>query len=66
MIRRFFIVLSALVLLTLLVGWWVGPGAMERLANRIAPHEPWPVSAEAQRLHEGLVVGDLHADDFSF
>ena len=62
MIRRFFIVLSALVLLALLVGWWVGPGAMERLANRIAPHEPWPVSAEAQRLHEGLVVGDLHAD----
>lgn len=38
------------------------PGMVERDRNRVIPHEPWPVSAEAGALHERLTVADLHAD----
>lgn len=40
----------------------VAPGYVERGRNAMAPHDPWPVSAEAQALHETLLVGDWHAD----
>ncbi|MFD0979639.1 dipeptidase [Tropicimonas aquimaris] len=40
----------------------VAPGYVERSRNAVAPHDPWPVSAEAQALHETLLVGDWHAD----
>lgn len=40
----------------------VAPGYVERGRNAVAPHDPWPVSAEAQALHETLLVGDWHAD----
>jgi membrane dipeptidase len=39
-----------------------GPGLVERSQNRIAPHDPWPVSPAARAMHERLIVGDLHAD----
>ncbi|SNS47293.1 dipeptidase [Tropicimonas sediminicola] len=38
------------------------PGYVERGRNAVAPHDPWPVSAEAQALHQTLLVGDWHAD----
>ena len=40
----------------------VGPGVVERGRNAIAPGGPWPVSPEAQALHDSLTIGDWHAD----
>lgn len=38
------------------------PGVVESGRNRVIPHDPWPVSAEAAALHDRLTVGDWHAD----
>ena len=46
-----------------LVGFWlVGPRIAEQMMNVTREHAPWPVSVEAQALHDGLIVGDWHAD----
>lgn len=38
------------------------PGIVERGRNAVIPHDPWPVSQEAQALHDRLTIGDWHAD----
>ncbi|ETD89685.1 dipeptidase, partial [Rhodobacter capsulatus] len=40
----------------------LAPGIVERGQNRVVPHEPWPVSAQAATLHKTLVLGDWHSD----
>jgi microsomal dipeptidase-like Zn-dependent dipeptidase len=40
----------------------MGPGLIDGRTNVVVDHEPWPVSAATKRLHDSLVVGDLHAD----
>lgn len=40
----------------------LAPGIVEADMNPVAPHTPYPVSAEAQALHDRLLVGDWHAD----
>ncbi|SEQ99769.1 dipeptidase [Thalassovita taeanensis] len=57
--------LGRLLLLALigLVGFWVfAPALVEQSKNTVIAHEPYPVSQEAQGLHDTLVVGDWHAD----
>ena len=31
-------------------------------SNNVIEHDPWPVSAQAQALHDDMIVGDWHAD----
>jgi membrane dipeptidase len=31
-------------------------------SNNVIEHDPWPVSADAQALHDDMIVGDWHAD----
>lgn len=38
------------------------PGLVERGQNRVVPHDPWPVSAQAAALHKTLILGDWHSD----
>ncbi|MFT4960115.1 MAG: membrane dipeptidase [Paracoccaceae bacterium] len=38
------------------------PAYVEDTSNNVIDHEPWPVSAEAQTLHDDMIVGDWHAD----
>lgn len=38
------------------------PGWIEDSLNQTVAHQPWPMSPQAQILHQSLVVGDLHAD----
>ncbi len=38
------------------------PGYLERGINRVQPHDPYPVSARAQALHDSLFIADLHTD----
>jgi microsomal dipeptidase-like Zn-dependent dipeptidase len=40
----------------------IAPGYVEKSRNSIVPHDPYPVSAQAQALHDTLLVGDWHAD----
>lgn len=40
----------------------LAPGIVEQGQNKVVPHDPWPVSAEAQALHDHLIIGDWHAD----
>ena len=56
--------LGALILLMVGVGAFlaIAPGYVERSRNGIVPGGPFPVSDDAQALHDTLVVGDWHAD----
>jgi len=38
------------------------PGYVEADRNAVRPHDPYPVSDEAQALHDSLTIGDWHAD----
>jgi len=38
------------------------PGYLEKNINKVQPHEPYGVSAEAQENHKHLIVADLHSD----
>ena len=38
------------------------PGIVENKRNAVTPHDPFPVSAQAQALHDQLTIGDWHAD----
>ena len=40
----------------------IAPGYVEKSRNSIVPHDPYPVSAQAQALHDTLLIGDWHAD----
>lgn len=46
----------------LLVALVFGPGAVERAAQGVTPHAPWPVSESARVRHQALVVADWHSD----
>lgn len=55
---------AVLILLSLTaIGLFViAPPIIDKGQNKVVPHDPWPVSAEAQALHDDLLVADLHAD----
>ncbi|WP_461537042.1 dipeptidase [Spongorhabdus nitratireducens] len=38
------------------------PPLVEKARNKVAPHKPFVISEKAQKLHQNLLVGDLHAD----
>lgn len=56
--------LGLLILLVVGVGAFLAfaPGYVERSRNRVLPGGPFPVSSDAQALHDTLVIGDWHAD----
>jgi len=57
------VALITLVLIVLaFVATWIIPMVAEKRMNRIELAPPYPVSAEAQALHQKLFVADLHAD----
>lgn len=58
--------IGRLLALAALVGaalfFFVIPARVDANFNKVVPHAPYPVSAEAKALHETLRVADLHAD----
>lgn len=59
-IVRWFIMLVIVAVAAVLI--W-GPGIVEKGRNPVtAPEGGWPVSAEAQALHDRLLIGDWHSD----
>ncbi|WP_370576434.1 dipeptidase [Paracoccus sp. MC1854] len=55
-------VLLAVVLLGALGVGVFGPRIVADQLNPVTARSPWPVSPQAQALHDRLVIGDLHAD----
>lgn len=56
---------STVVILAILgvIGFWIfAPTIVEKGANKVAEHAPYPVSQKAAQLHKSMIVGDLHAD----
>jgi microsomal dipeptidase-like Zn-dependent dipeptidase len=61
--RRLILRLSAILILGGAAGVLsLGPSMVERRLNRIAAHDPWPISPAALAMHERLIIADLHAD----
>jgi len=61
--RRALAAITAVVLLAMLVAAWRAvPAAVERAMNRVAAGHAYPVSEAAARLHQTLVIADLHDD----
>ncbi|QBF32442.1 dipeptidase [Thalassococcus sp. S3] len=54
-----FLLLLALIVAAFL---YFAPGYLERQRNAVVLHDPYPVSQDAQALHDTLTVGDWHAD----
>jgi microsomal dipeptidase-like Zn-dependent dipeptidase len=57
--------LGRLVFLLILLAGGVfifAPAYIEGGRNVVKPHDPWPVSPDAQALHDDLIIGDWHAD----
>jgi len=54
--------LAALLVLGIGGFFALGPRLAEEANNRVRPHAPWAVSAEAAALHARLFVADMHAD----
>lgn len=63
MLRKLLLGLLGLIAIAVVVVLIWGPAYVERQLNPLTtPPQGWPVSAEAQALHDRLVIGDWHAD----
>ena len=64
MVRNLLLTLVGLVVIALIGVFAFLPGYFEAQTNVVVPHEPYPITAEAQQLHASLLIGDLHSDTF--
>ncbi|PRY77303.1 microsomal dipeptidase-like Zn-dependent dipeptidase [Yoonia maritima] len=60
--RRFLKAVFVLLLIGVVAFLTLGPGYVEKGRNAVADHEPYPVTPQAQALHNRLIIGDWHAD----
>lgn len=54
--------LAALAAGAIVAFWAIAPGYVGAARNNVVEHAPYPVSDEAQDLHDRLIIGDWHAD----
>lgn len=59
---RFIKYLFGLIILAIVAFLTFGPAYVEKSRNLVAAHDPYPVSDTARALHDGLIIGDWHAD----
>ena len=63
MLKRILVAVAVLVVVAAAAFFVLAPGYVERALNPLRmPAEGWPVSNEAQALHDRLVIGDWHSD----
>ena len=53
---------AALLAAALAFFFFVLPGIVDNAINRVLEPPPYTVSQQAEELHEGLIIADLHAD----
>jgi len=56
------LIISVLLSACLVAFFAIAPSMTEKALNPVKQHEPWPVSQEAQELHDSLIIGDWHTD----
>lgn len=61
-LKRFLLILSAVLLAVYYVGLPKYVAQMDARVNKAKNPAPYQVSATAQKLHDSLIVADLHAD----
>ena len=61
-LRKIVTWLSALTVLAIIAVLVFLPAFFDGQVNKVRPHGPYPVSAQARALHDRLIIGDLHAD----
>ncbi|WP_368074497.1 dipeptidase [Celeribacter baekdonensis] len=54
--------IGLLLVVAAIVFFGILPGIVEKGQNPVVAHAPYPISPEAQALHDRLIIGDLHAD----
>nr|WP_111298834.1 membrane dipeptidase [Paracoccus saliphilus] len=63
MLKRLLLAVPVLMLAALAAFLAFAPAYVERMLNPLTmPAEGWPVTSEAQALHDSLVIGDWHSD----
>ncbi|NHF71690.1 dipeptidase [Paracoccus xiamenensis] len=63
MLRKILLVLLGLIALAAAAFFTFAPGYVERGLNPLTtPEDGWPVSEQAQALHDRLTIGDWHSD----
>ncbi|KJZ18907.1 dipeptidase [Loktanella sp. S4079] len=60
--RRFLGITLAIIILGIAAFLTLAPGYVEKGRNAVAAHAPYPISPQAQALHNRLIIGDWHAD----
>lgn len=60
--KRVLLILFALIVTTVVVILIVAPAIVDDRQNPVVEHSPYQVSAQADALHQRLVIGDWHAD----
>lgn len=54
--------LTTIILVSAAVFFFILPGMVDKKMNRVAEHKPYTIHPRAQALHDGLLIGDWHAD----
>lgn len=60
--QRIIVLIAAVLLIALVLFTTLVPAVVEDRRNAVLPHDPYPVSDAAQRLHASLLIGDWHTD----
>jgi membrane dipeptidase len=60
--KKVLLVTSLIVAILIPLAAYVVPPLVDASMNRVSKHETWPVSVEAQTLHNSLIIGDWHSD----
>lgn len=55
-------VLLLLIVVAVIAFLTFAPGYIENERNAVTPHDPYPITTQAQALHDQLIIGDWHAD----
>ncbi|MEM9278450.1 MAG: membrane dipeptidase [Pseudomonadota bacterium] len=61
-VKRIVFAVVVLIILAAAIFFTFGPEIVENRQNGMKPHEAYPITEEAQKLHDSLLIGDLHAD----
>ncbi len=56
------LIITSVIILFIPIISWVVPAVIDDTMNPVTPHAPWPVSEQAQQLHDSLIIGDWHSD----
>jgi membrane dipeptidase len=60
--KKIFVISALIIVIMIPVVSWVIPAQIDASMNQVTQHAQWPVSAEAQILHNSLIIGDWHSD----